>query len=276
MGLRARQPLLVFFAMLLAIFCRSPFGFAQGANSNASPNASASPTSAPIHLSVDLQDAPRRIFHAKLDLPARPGPLKLYFPKWIPGEHAPDGPIADLVGLKFTAAGQPLAWRRDDVDMFTFQIEVPGGVNSVEATYDYLSPARGEGFSAGPTADPVIAVLEWNLVVLYPAGTPRDSLTYQASLRLPPGWKFATALAVAKQKGTDIDFAPVPLSTLVDSPVLTGLYFRSVPLAPDVQPPHHLDIAADSAAAPGCLRARMSREAGPSSRRGCRRRACRS
>ena len=116
MGLRARQPLLVFFAILLAIFCRAPFALAQGANSSASPNASASPASAPIHLSVDLQDAPRRIFHAKLDLPAQPGPLKLYFPKWIPGEHAPDGPIADLVGLKFTAAGKPLAWRRDDVD----------------------------------------------------------------------------------------------------------------------------------------------------------------
>ena len=249
MGLRARQPLLVFFTMLLAIFFRTPLGFAQGANSNASPDASASPTSAPIHLSVDLQDAPRRIFHARLDLPVRPGPLKLYFPKWIPGEHAPDGPIADLVGLKFTAGGKPLAWRRDNVDMFTFQIEVPGGVNSVEATYDYLSPARGEGFSAGPSADPVIAVLEWNLVVLYPAGAPSDTLTYQASLRLPQGWKFATALPVAKQKGTDVDFAPVPLNTLVDSPVLAGLYFRSVPLAPDVQPPHHLDLAADSAAA---------------------------
>jgi predicted metalloprotease with PDZ domain len=54
---------------------------------------------------------------------------------------------------------------------------------------------------------------------------------------------------VQSQQGADIDFAPVSLTTLVDSPVLAGEYFRSIALAPDVPQPHHLDIAADSAAA---------------------------
>ena len=130
-----------------------------------------------------------------------------------------------------------------------FHLEVPGGVTTLEADYDWLSPASGEGFSAGPSADQVLAVLEWNLVTLYPAGVPADSLTYQASLRLPQGWKFATALSVQQQNAGEILFAPVPLPTLIDSPVLAGQNFRSIPLAPDVQPPHHLNLAADSAAA---------------------------
>ena len=211
---------------------------------------SAAQTAAPpMRLSVDLRESARRIFHAQLELPAKPGTMTLLYPKWIPGEHAPDGPIADLVGLKFTGGGKTLPWHRDNVDVYMFRVDVPDGVTSVEASYDYLSPALGEGFSAGPTADPVIAVLEWNLVVLYPAGSPSDSLTYQASVRLPPGWKFASALPIQRQQGDQIDFAPVSLTTLVDSPVLAGEYFRSIALAPDVQPPHHLDIVADSPAA---------------------------
>jgi predicted metalloprotease with PDZ domain len=202
-----------------------------------------------LRLSADLREAPRRIFHARLELPVKPGPLTLLYPKWIPGEHAPDGPIADLVGLKLSANGKTIPWRRDEVDMFMFHIDVPAGVSTLEATYDYLSPASGEGFSAGPTADQMLAVLEWNLVVLYPSGSPTDSLIYQPSIRLPQGWKFGTALTMEKQDGDEILFAPVSLTTLVDSPVLTGQNFRSIALAPEVKPPHRLNIAADSVAA---------------------------
>ena len=202
-----------------------------------------------IRLSADLREAPRRIFHARLELPVKPGPMTLLYPKWIPGEHAPDGPIADLVGLKLSANGKTIPWRRDEVDMYMFHIDVPSGANTLEAIYDYLSPAGGEGFSAGPTADQMLAVLEWNLLVLYPSGAPTDSLTYQASLRILQGWKFASSLTAEKQDDDEILFAPVSLTTLVDSPVLAGQNFRSIPLAPDVKPPHHLNIAADSAAA---------------------------
>jgi predicted metalloprotease with PDZ domain len=210
---------------------------------------SASAQNSITRLSADLREAPRHIFHAHLEMPVKPGPLTLLYPKWIPGEHAPDGPIADLVGVKLTANGKMIPWRRDLVDMFMFHVEVPAGTNVLQADYDYLSPAGGEGFSAGPTADQMLAVLEWNLVVLYPSGTPTDALTYQASLRLPQGWKFASALAVEKQDADEILFAPVSLTTLVDSPVLAGQNFRSIALAPDVKPAHHLNIAADSVAA---------------------------
>src|ERR1700722_19888066 len=99
---------------------------------------SARAQNATIRLSADLREAPRRIFHARLELPVKPGPMTLLYPKWIPGEHAPDGPIADLVGLKLTANGKMIPWRRDELDMFMFHIDVPGGANTLEATYDYL------------------------------------------------------------------------------------------------------------------------------------------
>jgi predicted metalloprotease with PDZ domain len=211
-------------------------------------SAGAQSVSSPIQLSVDLSEAPRHIFHAHLIIPAAPGPFTLAYPKWIPGEHMPDGPISDLAGLKFTAGGKTLAWHRDSVDMYQIHMDVPAGATAVEASLDYLNPVDGNGFSAGPSATSQVSILEWNDVLLYPAGVKSDDLTYVARLKLPAGWKFGTALPDAHAQGDAIQFGPVSLTTLVDSPVLAGQYFRSIPLAVDVQPPHHLDLAGDSAA----------------------------
>ena len=210
----------------------------------------ANPSAPTVTLSVDATEAPRKIFHAKLTIPASPGTLTLYYPKWIPGEHAPDGPIADLAGLKFTSGGRTLSWRRDLLDIFTIHVEVPPGANSVDVSLDYLSPAVAGGFSAGSSATAQMTVVSWNQVLLYPKGWTADQITYRASLRLPHGWKFGTPLPIESQSGNEIRFHPVSLYTLVDSPVITGAYFRMVPLTPPGQnPTHEIDIAADSAAA---------------------------
>src|SRR3954467_15996556 len=95
---------------------------------------------AAITLFVDATPAPRKIFHATLKIPAAPGDLTLYYPKWIPGEHAPDGPVVDLAGLFFKANGQTLKWRRDQLDGFTIHVDVPAGVNQIDAELDFLSP----------------------------------------------------------------------------------------------------------------------------------------
>src|SRR5229473_7938213 len=87
-----------------------------------------------ISIALDATDAPRKIFHAHLTIPASPGALTLYYPKWIPGEHGPTGPIQDLAGLKFTANGQLLKWRRDLLDGWTIHVEVPGGATNIEAS----------------------------------------------------------------------------------------------------------------------------------------------
>ena len=203
-----------------------------------------------VSLFVDATEAPRKIFHARLTIPAKPGSLTLYYPKWIPGEHGPTGPIQDLAGLKFTANGKSLSWRRDLLDGWTFHVEVPAGVSSVEAALDFISPAGSEGiYTGGATATDRLAVINWNDVLLYPAGWPSDDLTYTASLRLPSEWKFGTSLAVTSQAGGEIKFAPVSLTMLVDGPVITGEYLKVVPLNPGQTPPVEMDVAADSAAA---------------------------
>ena len=203
-----------------------------------------------ITLSVDATDAPRKIFHVRLTIPAKPGSLTLYYPKWIPGEHGPTGPIQDVAGLKFTAGGKTLPWRRDLLDGWTFHVEVPAGVSSVEAALDFISPAGSEGiYTGGATATDRLAVINWNDVLLYPEGWPSDDLTYTASLRLPPDWKFGTSLAVTSQSGGEVKFAPVPLTMLVDGPVITGEYLKVVPLNAGQKPSVEMDVAADSAAA---------------------------
>src|SRR5271168_5102674 len=122
-----------------------------------------------ITLSVDASDAPRKIFHAQLHIPALPGTLTLYYPKWIPGEHGPTGPITDLTGLKFTAGGKTLAWRRDLLDGFTFHVEVPPGENEVIANLDYASAvSEAPGYSGAISATEKLYILSWNTLLLYP------------------------------------------------------------------------------------------------------------
>src|SRR5207244_7043670 len=83
---------------------------------------------APITLKVDASEAARKIYHAEMTVPVTPGPFTLMYPKWLPGEHAPTGPITDLVGLKIFAANRPVEWKRDPVELFAFHITVPADV----------------------------------------------------------------------------------------------------------------------------------------------------
>ncbi len=201
-----------------------------------------------ISLAVDATEAPRKIFHARMTIPANPGTLTLYYPKWIPGEHGPTGPIQDLTGLKFTANGQTLKWRRDLLDGWTIHVEVPPGAGDVEASLDFISPPGSEGlYTAAASATDKMSVISWNTMLLYPAGWTSDELTYEARLRLPAGWKFGTPLPVASRAAGEVKFKPASLTTLVDSPVITGEYLLVVPLAEN--PRREMDIAADSAGA---------------------------
>lgn len=201
-----------------------------------------------IAISVDATEAPRHILHARLLVPATPGEMTLYYPKWIPGEHGPTGPIAELAGVKFSYNGQPLVWRRDLVDMYAFLVQVPQAATTLEVTLDFLMPSQGM-FSGGGSASAQMGVVSWNQVLLYPKGWTSDELTYTATLRMPEGWKYGTALDTAKQSPQGVEFAPVSLTTLVDSPVILGAHYRAVPLAAGETPSHEIDMAADSEAA---------------------------
>ncbi|MGO8839239.1 MAG: M61 family metallopeptidase [Limisphaerales bacterium] len=203
----------------------------------------------PIQLDVDATDAPRSILHARLHIPAAPGPLTLFYPKWIPGEHMPSGPINDLAGLKINANGKPLDWRRDPDNMYAFHLEVPAGAEAVEVSLDFLLPTGGGSFSTGVSSTAKLLDLNWNEVLLYPQTPEPLKFQYVSSLKLPEGWKFGTALPVASTSGAHIEFSSVPLETLVDSPVIAGEYFRTIELTPGEQPLHFIHLVADSAAA---------------------------
>lgn len=201
----------------------------------------------PITLSVDLTDAPRNIYHVRLTVPAKPGPFTLVFPKWIPGNHRPSGPIASLVGLQVTAAGHAIPWQRDPVDMYAFHENVPAGANTVDVAYDMLTSTDSAG-ATGAAASSNLLDLNWNSVVLYPEGASSDDMEFAASVRLPHGWKFGTALPVASVSGDSVEFRPVSLTRLVDSPLIAGDHYRKITLTTE-GPVHVMDLVSESEAA---------------------------
>ena len=232
--------------IVLCIFLVGALLAVEQLGAQAPQSQSQPPALGPIRLFVDASHSPQKILHAHLQIPVQAGQLTLYYPEWIPGEHMPDGPILNLAGLKFVAAGKPVSWRRDLLDGFTFHLDIPQGVNSLDVNLDFLLSAPATGYSAGASATANLDVLSWNQVVLYPQGYRARDLMVEPSLRLPAGWKFGTALPGAKQNGETIDFSPVSLDTLVDSPVIAGRYFRAIQLTPGQNPPHEMDIAADA------------------------------
>lgn len=198
-----------------------------------------------ITLHVDLTDAPRNIYHAKLQVPVQAGEVSLVFPKWIPGNHRPSGPIAALTGIHMRAAEQELAWQRDPIDMYQFHVSVPAGVNTIEVSLDAITTEDSAG-GGGPAASSNLLDLNWNAVVLYPKGARSDDVTFTASATLPAGWKFGTALPVARTNGDEVEFSPVPLTTLIDSPLIAGAHFRKIELGkPGEHPEHEMDIVAE-------------------------------
>ena len=194
-----------------------------------------------IKLNVDATDAARNVLRATLTIPVKPGPLTLFYPKWIPGEHSPTGPINDLVGLKITANGKSIPWKRDDVEMFAFRCQVPASVSALEITFDDVS-------QPGTTMTARLARLKWNRVLLYPQGMSSDAVRVVASLKLPPGWKSATSLPVSRQTRDEVQFKEVSLNELVDSPAIIGANFRRLALSSGGVL-HEMDIVADTPAA---------------------------
>lgn len=200
---------------------------------------------APIALSVDLTDAPRKILHATEMMPVTPGPLTMVYPKWIPGEHGPTGPIENMAGFFITANGQPVKWERDKVDMFAFHLTVPMGTTQLEMKMDFLTPPTLSGFSSGGSTSENLALLSWNTLVVYPDGAAASEVMVTPSLKVPDGWKFGTALDRDGESAGGTKFKTVSLEQLIDSPVLAGRYFREVALAPEISPKHYLDMAGD-------------------------------
>jgi predicted metalloprotease with PDZ domain len=195
----------------------------------------------PVALTVSLPDPGQKILYVHEVMPVEPGALTLYYPKWIPGDHSPDGPINDIMGLEFSADGKRIAWQRDELDRFTFHLTVPQGVHQLDISFQFPSHDR-------VTAN--LIDLTWDHVSLYRAGVPTKDQMFKPALSVPVDWQYGTALQTDKRDGKRIDFKPVPFNTLVDSPVIAGRYFREIDLTPEGSSVHrYLDMVGDSAAA---------------------------
>jgi len=199
-----------------------------------------------IRLHVDLRDAPRNIYHAHLQIPAHSGEMSLVFPKWIPGNHRPSGPIGGLTGLVMTVGGQPVSWQRDPIEMYEFHVNVPVGAETLNVSLDAITTLDSAG-GGGPAASSNLLDLNWNAVVLYPKGQRPDDVNVQPSVTLPEGWKFGTALPGAHASGSEVEFGQVSLTTLIDSPLIAGVHYRKVELSkPGETPIHVMDLVADA------------------------------
>jgi predicted metalloprotease with PDZ domain len=197
-----------------------------------------------IRLDVDATDIPHAIFRVHETIPvARPGPMVLLYPQWIPGEHSPTGTIDKLGGLVITAGGHRLEWRRDPVQVYAFHIDVPEGATSLDVDFQYLSAVSSREGRVQMT--PRMLDVKWNTVALYPAGYFSRDVQFAPTITLPRGFHLATALETAKVSGAATTFKTVPFNTLVDSPLIAGLYFKSIDLGAPGPAPVRLDVISD-------------------------------
>ncbi len=195
-----------------------------------------------IKLDVDATEAAKNILHVRETMSVKAGEFALFYPKWIPGEHAPTGTLNDMVNLYITANGKLLTWRRDDVEMFEFHLTIPNGVNQIEIAFDDVS-------QPGTIASANLSRIKWNRLILYPEGAKADDVNVTAALKLPADWKYATALETANETANPVQFNQVTLTKLVDSPAVVGKFYKKIPLIEEGGAMHEIDAFADSAEA---------------------------
>ena len=220
----------------------APVAFAQA--TPPAPGAAAYPGT--IQLEVDATDLAHRVFKVREEIPVQAGALRLHYPQWLPGNHGPRGPIDQLAGLRFSVDGKYLPWRRDPLDMYSFLVEVPTGATTLLAEFDYLTPM--DSAQGRIVVTPEMLGIQWNAVVLYPAGFDARDIRFAAQVQLPEQWQAGTALEMANAgaTGSRVVYKPVSLETLVDSPLLAGKYFKRIAIDEGARPVY-IEAAADKA-----------------------------
>ena len=229
-------------ALAIAMGLAATGAAAQSVPADSVPPPQDKPYPGTVTLHVDANDTLQGIFRVHETIPVQAGALTLLYPQWIPGDHSPTGPINMLAGLQLAAGGKPLKWKRDEYNVYAFHVDVPAGVSSIDASFQYLSGRTdGEGFEITDR----MMDMEWSKMLLYPAGYFSRDIRFAPSVTFAHGWQFGTALETASQAGDATTFKPVSLNNLVDSPIYAGKYFKRVDLNPGGDAPVHLDIVAD-------------------------------
>ena len=195
-------------------------------------------------MDVDASNLAQRIMQVRQEIPVAPGPLTLLYPAWLPGNHAQRGPIDKLAGIRFSANGRPITWKRDPMDVYAFHLDIPQGVSRLEARYQYLTPT--DSAQGRVVMTPSMLNLQWNAVLLYPAGHAQWQVQFAPRVKYPAGWQAATALDVERREGDTVIYKPVNLEILADSPVYAGRHFKQIDLTAAGKRPVRLNVVADA------------------------------
>jgi predicted metalloprotease with PDZ domain len=196
-----------------------------------------------ITLEADASDLDHRVVRVHEVLTGVTPDTILLYPQWLPGTHAPEGPIDRLAGLQVRAGNSAVKWTRDPLDVFAFHVYPAPGVQSLDIDFEYLSPTSGD---TGPLEiSRSLLFINWNELVLYPAGYYARQIPVQAALTLPSGWQSSSALEAAGTRGDRTIFKRVNLDTLVDSPVYAGRFAAKFDLDPGSNVPVHLNLFAN-------------------------------
>lgn len=223
----------------------------------AGPAAAEAPAG-PMSVAVDATDLDRRILRVQqtipLDAQAGARRVALRYARYLPGGHGPYGDVTRLAGLEIRAGAQRLPWQRDSADPFTFVVEVPANATALDLSFQYLAPVPGSSERASVTRG--LLGVEWETVLLYPAGPAAHALRLQPRLKLPAGWRHVSALRAPDgghaQAGADgwVRFRELSVETFVDSPLFAAPHARAVPLdAPGAAQPVVLTVLSDEPAA---------------------------
>lgn len=200
----------------------------------------------PITVQVDATNLAQRIVRVRQQVPVAPGPLTLLYPEWLPGNHAPRGPIDKVAGLRFSAGGRVLPWKRDPADVYAFHLDIPQGVSQLDVEFDYLTPT--DSSQGRVVMTPSMLNLQWNALMLYPAGHAMSKITFRPSVKYPAGWQAGTALDVVSTAADNtVSYQPVAADILADSPVYAGRHFKQIDLSVPGKRPVRLNVVADDA-----------------------------
>jgi predicted metalloprotease with PDZ domain len=233
-------------------------GMAGSRGMSAEPATATVRASEVLRIEVDARDLPRKLLHSRIQLSCRPGVLGLWYPKWVPGTHAPCGPVQNVAGLVIEAAGgKVIPWKRDEVEPYRVECVIPAGVDTVTVRLDTIcnEPAvLAAGYLSFGNRS--VGVINWNTCVMYPEGLSSDQVSVDLRLRLPRDWKFASALRAygktingGKSPLVETAFQRVSLTELLDRPLIGGEHLRTIALETGKYPPALFHVVSESASA---------------------------
>jgi len=169
-----------------------------------------------IQLHVDATDAIHSLFRVDETLPIQTsGEMVLLYPEWETTSHGPTASAIELAGLRMNVDGHDIEWRRDAVDVHAFHLTVPAGARMLTVNFDYLSPRSSAKLR------PEMVDVEWQRLLLYPAGWFTRNIPVAAQLKISGGMRAFTALTPLHTLDGSADllaFAPETLDRIVDGP----------------------------------------------------------